>query len=191
MKKRLGVAFLDQVEFEHLVGKLRLHNRSFEADVAIHERPGREIRGSLGFLVYDRAICFVSRLSRGKKAGDTRRNFHAEHTVPVDPPLPIDQIASRLLDSQREATFSPGGTLTEKASALAIDLLSAERPQLIPVIDEILALDTVNISNPDQVPLIQQRDAVATLLDIAGFDAPQPWVDDRSWLAGDRRTFLP
>ncbi|TCM41837.1 hypothetical protein EV648_111211 [Kribbella sp. VKM Ac-2568] len=78
-----------------------------------------------------------------------------------------------------------------KATRRAIDILLMERPSLATVIDELVPNVERVSTDRRLVSLAQQRDGVATLLDIAGFRPDQAIATDTSWLDDNRHTFLP
>ncbi|MEV0789750.1 hypothetical protein [Kribbella sp. NPDC050459] len=189
MRTTAGVGFLEQLDFDYLAHLYHILGPQFSAETSLQEAQDSPIRGSMALLVWQDSIVFVGRLTRGHRSGP-RRSIKLELVSKVEPPLPANQLRAALLSTQRRPLQRPGGSLSEKATQRVLDVLMRERPSLTDALSALLA-ESLPPERPDLRPLAEQRDAVATLLEIARFTPDAALSTDRSWLTGNRRTFLP
>lgn len=140
-----------------------------DCTLSFQEARHRPIRGSLAFIAEREHITYVAALRPGKLVDAIRRACDLTSLVPV-PPMSIRRLEAQLLVSQRAPLLYPGGGLSEKASRVVLDWLRSNNLALSQLLDELLGTTDLGLPQQRVVQLAQERDAVATLLSIAGLE---------------------
>ena len=152
------------------------------------------IRAKVMLIAYQGAVEFLAGIDGDNRSDDIRWTFSLRSVTKLDYPLELNRFKAMLKAAQRRP-LNEQGAFTQRASEIVLGVILDQQPILGPLLDELLAITTVDLPEERRVRFAQERDGIASLFSFTGFPGLLPddglLNDSEVSELSDRDSFLP